>query len=400
MSPASPTPHTHGRSNPDRHHAFSGVGALHRQQSGGALGRREGEGSCCGGRRLSESSSAKFQTLRTSSLRLSHLLSFFQVRGPRGTRTPMRYRLMALALGRSDACGSGMMRTTRNTIRRWMPLHSTWARQPFGALSRISLSTFRFKATCCSDLWGTHPPHSTVRTSVVRSSISSAAAHKAKDAQPGAPPERSDTAIMPAAAPSPISFTLDPPFTRVKGEEELSPGPCVYVCRRCRAPVFHSDNLADTSRVGWHSSGWPTFLAPSAPSALRLSTVLQKSVVARLSDTSRDGSATNIAAGLTTPRQTLEIAVPQNSVAQRGLTVEGDFVRRRGRTIRLQDTRTWRETCLRDENHRADPVLVLACCSSCDTPLCHVTQSAAAGTRYVSTAACIMAEAVGATPPE
>ncbi|CAJ1985680.1 hypothetical protein conserved [Leishmania donovani] len=313
---------------------------------------------------------------------------------------PPPYGQMTLRLGHSGACGSGMLRTTRNAVRRWLPLQPSWTRRPLATSSRISLDSSRCKATSGGGLWGTHPRHSPVRTSFVPSDISSAAAHKAKDAQLGESPQRSDTMRGPADAPPPTSFTLDPPFTRVTGEEELSPGPCAYVCRRCRALVFHSDRFADTSRVGWHASGWPTFLAPLTPSALRLSTVLQRSVIARLSDTPRDRPVSHISAGLTRPQRTLDIAVPPNSVAQRGLAVEGDLVRKRGNTISLQETRTWRETCLRDENHRADPVLVLAVCSACDTPLCHVTQSAALGTRYVSTAACIMAEAEGATPRE
>ncbi|CAG9567158.1 conserved hypothetical protein [Leishmania major strain Friedlin] len=313
---------------------------------------------------------------------------------------PRRYRHMILPLGRSRACGSGMLRTSRNAVRRWPSLQPSWTRRSLATLSTILLNSSRCTATSGSGLWGTHPRHSPVRTSFVPSDISSAAVHKAKGAQLGKSPQRSDTTRSPAGVPPPTRFTLDPPFTRVAGEEELSPGPCAYVCRRCRAPVFHSDCFADTSRVGWHASGWPTFLAPSTPSALRLSTVLQRSVIARLSDTPRDGPVSNISAGLTTPQRTLDIAVPPNSVAQRGLAVEGDLVRKRGSTISLQETRTWRETCLRDENHRADPVLVLAVCSACDTPLCHVTQSAAVGTLYVSTAACIMAEAAGATRRE
>lgn len=328
------------------------------------------------------------------------LSPFFHVLGARVARTPCRYGQMTLLLGRSGACSSGMLRTARNAIRRWPPLQPIWTWRPFATLSRISLNSSRCKASSGSGLWGTHPRHSLVRTSLAPSDKSSAAAHRVKGAQPGESPQRSNTVMSPAGVPPPTSFTLDPPFTRVKGEEELSPGPCAYVCRRCRALVFHSDSFADTSSVGWHASGWPTFLAPSTPSALRLSTVLQRSVIARRSDTPRGRPVSNISVGLTAPQRTLDIAVPHNSVAQRGLAVEGDLVRRQGSAISLQETRTWRETCLRDENHRVDPVLVLAVCSACDTPLCHVTQSAAAGTRYVSTAACIMAEAEGATRRE
>nr|CAJ2466248.1 unnamed protein product [Leishmania braziliensis] len=304
---------------------------------------------------------------------------------------------MTLSLGRSCACGGRVAQATRTVTGRCPSLPLTWRRRWFATSSQMLCKSFRSTDVRGSGLWGMHQPHSPARMSLARNHVVSTAAHREKGVLPGGSPPHSDAMLSPAGAPSPTNFTLDPPFTRVAGEEEVSPGPCDYVCRRCCALVFRSSSLVRTSRVGRHESGWPTFVAPSTPSALRLATVLQKSLVAGLSDTSRHESVSNISTGLTTPRRPLGIAVPHNSVVQRGLSVEGDLVRRRGRQICRQEAKTWREACLRDENHRADPAVALGLCSTCGTPLCHVTQSAAEGTRYVSTAAFIAAQAEDTT---
>ncbi|KAG5487911.1 hypothetical protein LSCM1_08226 [Leishmania martiniquensis] len=277
-------------------------------------------------------------------------------------------------------------------MRKGPPPQAAWGRRSIATVSRVGRSRSRHSSICSSGLWSMHSPRPPVRATLARSHAPSAAAHDEKHAPTGESLPLSKAATTLAGAPSTTHFTLDPPFARVKGEAERAPGHCLYTCRFCCAIVFRSCHFADTSRVGRHESGWPTFVAPSTPSALRLKTVLQRSLVARLSDASLSKSANDTPDGLTKQRRELDIAVPHISVAQRGLAVEGDLVRRRGSPVSVQETRTWREACLRDENHRADPALVLGICSACGTPLCHVTQSAAEGTRYISTAACIEAQ--------
>ncbi|KPA74835.1 putative mitochondrial hypothetical protein [Leptomonas pyrrhocoris] len=178
----------------------------------------------------------------------------------------------------------------------------------------------------------------------------------------------------------PTHFMFDPPFTPVDGEaaRKGSVDACLYACRGCNSPVFCSSDLVHGSRVGHHSSGWPTFVAPLSNSAVRLRTVLQKSVVANLSDSPSSGTT-----------KALRVHVPDAGMAQRGLAVEGDLVRLRGRRISEQHAQSWRETCLRDGNHRSDPAVVLGCCGRCGSPVCQVTQSAVVGSRFVSTAACV-----------
>lgn len=198
------------------------------------------------------------------------------------------------------------------------------------------------------------------------------------------------------AAADVISFALDPPFTRVAGEADSAhaPNSCLYACRHCRTPLFRSSDLVDGSRVGHHSSGWPTFVAPLAASAVRLRTVLQRSLVATL--TSPSASPLSGTTSSAAKPDTFQVRVPDAGMVQRGLAVEGDLVRLRGRQIGVQRTGSWRETCLRDPNHRADPVVVLGYCGHCGRPVCHVTHAAATGTRYVTTASSI--EVLAARP--
>ncbi|KPI85344.1 hypothetical protein ABL78_5599 [Leptomonas seymouri] len=175
------------------------------------------------------------------------------------------------------------------------------------------------------------------------------------------------------------SFAFDPPFTAITGEagKGFHDVICVYACRRCHSPLFSSKDLMRGSRVGHHCSGWPTFVAPLTRTALRLRTTPQRSVVAGSSD----------APSVRSPGFSLR--VPASGVAQRGLAVEGDVVRLHGRPVGVRQAQSWREMCLRDENHRADPAIVLGCCGHCGIPVCQVTHSAAEGSRYVATASCI-----------
>ncbi|KAG5487138.1 hypothetical protein CUR178_08150 [Leishmania enriettii] len=300
---------------------------------------------------------------------------------------------MIRSFWRGGAWSRRLCRPAQYSMCRGPLLQSAWTRRFLATLSRVARSSSRRTTVGDSGLWGMHPSHSPVRVSMARSAVSSTTAHGEKSTLASQSPPPSETMNTLGNWPSPTSFALDPPFAQVKGEAELAPGPCVYTCRFCRALVFRSDKFAETSRVGRHDSGWPTFLAPSTPSALRVRTVLQKSVVARLSDTPRYRSASDMPDARTRSGRGLCIAVPHNGVAQRGLAVERDLVRRRGSRISLQETQSWREMCLRDENHRADPALIIGACSACGTPLCHITQSTARGMRYISTAACIEAQA-------
>lgn len=206
-------------------------------------------------------------------------------------------------------------------------------------------------------------------------------------------------------APSSVrtSFTLDPPFTPVDGEAawcshgHADAACCLYACRCCGTVLFDSHAIARGSRVGHHVTGWPTFVSPHTDTAVRLCTVLQRSVVAQASttpaiSTHTTTTTTTTAAAAARPMSTpLQMRVPDAGMVQRGLPIEGDVVRLRGRPITAQHTQTWREACLRDENHRADPAIVLGCCQTCGTPVCQVTQSAAEGNRYVATASRIAA---------
>lgn len=242
-------------------------------------------------------------------------------------------------------------------------------------------------------LWGCHkaPPSSSSHAGLPRN----AARHDRKDSAIRSKTQShvpsSDVASRDSTFSNDFSvaFSLDPPFTPVRGEEEVAAhAPCVYACRRCGSSLFQSDALVPGSAVGHHSSGWPSFVAPLSESAVRLRTVLQRSVVAQHCEfpASSTSAPTQEASGL-------RLHVPDTSMVQRGLAVEGDLVRLRGRQIGMQRSESWRETCLRDENHRADPTLVIGCCGGCGCAVCRVTQSAAEGSRYVSTASCIDVQA-------
>ncbi|KAG5512091.1 hypothetical protein JKF63_07555 [Porcisia hertigi] len=310
-----------------------------------------------------------------------------------------QYGAITLSTHWSCACGYRVQQGALKAPYRWrLLLQPTWTARSYATASRVSRRSLNNKSMYGNGLWGAHSLHSPLPSSLMPSQLTPFAAHGEGSTPPVAPPPRSDT-VRGLSSSSSLIFTLDPPFTPVEGEVELSPGPCVYVCRLCQAVVFHSNGFSSSSRVGQHNSGWPTFVAPSKPSALRLSTVLQKRIVARLGDVTRSEAIKDISAGSSTSQQALDIAVPPNSVAQRGLAVEGDLVRRRGTHISAQVTRTWREACLRDGNHRVDPVLVLGLCCSCGTPVCNFTHSAVLGTQYVSTAACIVAKAEDAVQP-
>lgn len=184
------------------------------------------------------------------------------------------------------------------------------------------------------------------------------------------------------------SFALDPPFTPVEGEDtqQRHSAAFVYVCRHCSTPLFHSDDVVAGSSVGDHRSGWPTFVAPLNSSALRLRTVLQKSMASMCAPPATSASSTP-----SRKANTLQLRVPETGTVQRGLAVEGDLIRLRGRRIGVQHAVSWRETCLRDENHRADPSVVVGSCGHCGSPVCQVTHSAVMGSRYVATASQVRA---------
>jgi hypothetical protein len=259
-------------------------------------------------------------------------------------------------------------------------------------------------------LWSTHHPATKVACRpALRNERCSTRWGAVATSATGNPPSVDSTAALTLSTPSdmrqnvrtastessqhPTCFALDPPFTPVKGEAAAAPGTsCVYACRGCHTALFRSTDLVPGSRVGQHTSGWPTFVAPLTTSTLRLHTVLQKSVVASLSDALSALPSRTSVAGTSKP---LQVRVPDAGMVPRGLAVEGDVVRLRGRHISAQHTQSWREACLRDENHRADPTLVVGCCGRCGSPVCQVTHSAAEGSRYVVTASHVVAREPG-----
>lgn len=252
-------------------------------------------------------------------------------------------------------------------------------------------------------LWDSHgPPSSTTAAAAAAARpLRLPTAATAATQRAATPKPFSSSLSSQASAPPPqeaetdrsSSFLLDPPFTPILGEAHVAPGTsCVYTCRSCRSPLFHSSDLLEGSAVGDHRSGWPTFVAPLSETCLHLRTVLQRSVVVHSAGHASPTTAASPASVVGEGLSGLQLRVPDAALSQRGLPVEGDMVRLRGRRIGPVHTQTWRETCLRDVNQRADPSLVVGCCAQCGAAVCRVVQSAATGSRFVTTASSVAAE--------
>lgn len=224
---------------------------------------------------------------------------------------------------------------------------------------------------------------------------------------------------------------LDAPFTSVEGEEgclrQLASSDaavtdridtashtfCVYCCKQCGTVIFCSEDYAESSSGGRHRSGWPSFTQPSQLTSrdvisehasvlaepIVIRSVRQRRTVrasaegesARRSTTHSSKSSRSSRAALSAQLSTY---VADTATATRGLAVEGDMVptSRGASGFAKRETKSWREQCLRDDNHRSDPSLLEGCCRGCGSAVCRVTLSKAAGATYVTTASAVCAK--------
>lgn len=211
------------------------------------------------------------------------------------------------------------------------------------------------------------------------------------------------------ALPSPPPFRFDPPFTEIPGERDAfamkevrknqSKGDyfvVVYTCRKCDNPIFISKDAALFRSPTNHSSGWPTFFCPVSPftltyrhdkKALKTSTRSTTSLSARgfyaEGDLIGEGKGGKFVSR-SKACSPLEFAIHKyrrQGSSHRYATSSSPLLQKEslllhfsslGGSTRRGACLTWRERCLRDSNHRADPIPIEGCCQLCGSAVCRL----------------------------